>query len=106
MKHLRKHVPYLTLLGSAHPAQKKVLIQSASRDQINTLSEILKNLLGSVLPITSQHRRQLRKYRKIILKITDRHTSLKIKNRLLLEPVSLVTTIFKPLLPLVEHLLK
>ena len=43
---MKKHYPFLRLLASSHPAQKRALIKSANNAQIDSICEICLNILN------------------------------------------------------------
>lgn len=57
---LSENGSYLKLLLESHPKQQKALLDTASKQQVDLLSEILYNLLY-VVPIDEAHRKRLLK---------------------------------------------
>ena len=62
---IRDNAPFLQLLLTSHLPQQKALIESASDEQVDLLTEVIHNLLY-VVPIAHSVRRKLQ--RKVYLK--------------------------------------
>lgn len=63
MNNLQKHEAFLKLFATSNPKLRKVLIQSASKEQIKLLIEIILNLLNGNVPLTQHELKKLSKYK-------------------------------------------
>ena len=57
---MKKHYPFLRLLASSHPAQKRALIKSANNAQIDSIYEICPNILNRNVSVDKE---KLEKYK-------------------------------------------
>ena len=65
MKRLQRQLPFLrSVLKEANRFKRQELLQHANADQINTVSELVLNLLKSNIPVTPPIMAQLRPYKK------------------------------------------
>lgn len=78
MKQLRQHRVFLeSILREANAKRRQVMLDHASKDQINTISEMVLNLLKKRVPITTQTYSKLKKYKSVLREIGKRKKSLK-----------------------------
>ena len=69
MQHLEGHDHFLELLANTHSKQRKALLSSASRQQLNILSEIIHNFLEGVIPAHPADIEQFSKSRNILRRL-------------------------------------
>lgn len=76
MDKIRKNLHLLRYLrASENSIQRKRLIESATRDQIATFSEISLNILNGVFEISDQELSSLERYKFIYRKLADRRVN-------------------------------
>ena len=62
MKRLRQHRVFLeSILREANAKRRQVMLDHANKDQINTISKMVLNLLKKRIPITKQTYSKLKK---------------------------------------------
>ena len=62
MKRLRQHRVFLeSILREANAKRRQVMLDHANKDQINTISKMVLNLLKKRIPITTQTYSKLKK---------------------------------------------
>ena len=78
MRRLRQHRVFLeSILREANAKRRQVMLDHASKDQINTISERVLNLLKRRVPITTQTYNKLKRYKSVLREIGKRKNSLK-----------------------------
>lgn len=91
---------FLKFLYYAEPRQRKVLIQSATNEQIEILSEIALNIYRGVLHMSIHHIRKLRPYQLNIRALCSRSIAHRRKKNILVRHPILVPLLIKPILTL------
>ena len=67
---IRDNTPFLRLLLSTHFSQQKALLDSASDEQLDLLTELLYNILYTVpIPLVTRKKLQRKKYLKDLARI-------------------------------------
>ena len=84
MDRMERQRPFLrSLLRQGNKHKREVLIEHANKDQINSVSELVLNVLRKNVPVSPQIVRQLRPYKDVMREISKRKTSLKRRKELL-----------------------
>ena len=84
MDRMERQRPFLhSLLRQGNKHKREVLIEHANKDQINSVSELVLNVLRKNVPVSPQIVRQLRPYKDVMCEISKRKTSLKRRKELL-----------------------
>ena len=73
MQHLEQHRSFLELLAKTHSTQRKSLLLTASKQQLNILSEITHNFLQGVVPLDVEQIAEFAKDRNILRKIAQKN---------------------------------
>lgn len=94
--HLLKHIFQTKSIKA-----RKTLFDSLSRKHLLLIGEILVNLLAGNLEVGSKEKEKLKKHRQLIRALSNRKTGYKVRRKLLLKFPTVVTKIFRLLLPLV-----
>jgi hypothetical protein len=71
MDHLFNNEPFLALMCTASRQQGSQLLRTASKDQIDTLCEIARNILDRRIPLSQNQVENLRKIRKTIYMLVN-----------------------------------
>ena len=78
MQRLRRQLPFLrSVLQEANRFKRQELLQHASADQINAVSELALNFLKNKIPVTPPILAQLRPYKKMLRDLGRRQHSVK-----------------------------
>ena len=80
---MKRNRDFLKLLSTSKPSSRRSLVQHASRDQIDTLSEIALNLLNDNIPTRPTQSNRLQQYARQLRHLARRKGSLKGKKALL-----------------------
>lgn len=80
---------------------RRHLFDSLSRKHLQLIGEILVNLLAGNLEVEERDKQKLKKHRGLIRALSNRKTGYKVRRSLLLKFPTIVTKIFKLLIPLV-----
>lgn len=105
MKSVKKYWSFIKLLLHTHASQRAALINTASRDQLKALVEILINILHNVIPISDQHKREIQPYRDTLRRLTLKSVSGKEKKQLFNKTKHLVNSVYLPVFPMLDHLI-
>ena len=90
MEHVKECEPYLILLYKTHPSQKCALLESSDSKQINTLCEILLNLVNGNFRIDEKHLNNLESMQNVIKALLKKSISLKMKKLIFIDNLDLV----------------
>lgn len=85
---------------------RKYLFETLDKKQLQVLGEILTNLLIGNLNIGDREKEQLKKHRKVIRPLSNKKIGYKIRRKLILKFPTIVTKIFKLLIPLVNKFIQ
>ena len=78
MKRIRRNLPFLkSLLNEANRNRRQELLQHANSDQINTMSEMIMNLLKNNIPIPPPLMARLKRHKKVLREVGKRKNSIK-----------------------------
>jgi hypothetical protein len=72
MSSIERNHPYLSFLAVAPANQRKEILRTSSNGQIQCLCECAYNILQGQVPTSPQHKRELKKYRKLIYTLVDK----------------------------------
>ena len=100
---IRSYSTFLKFLYDADPRQRKVLIQSATSDQIEILSEIALNIYRGVLELSPHHIRKLKPYKLNIRALYSRSIGHRRKKNILARHPILISLLIKPVLSLLDE---
>ena len=97
---IKKHWSYLQLLmNTTSKQQRKQLLDTITNDQLRALTEVIVNLLQSILPITPSHKPKLKRHRNIIRRLGDTTISSKKKKELLCKQGAVIANLLKSVEP-------
>lgn len=78
MKRLRRHLPFLkSNLNESNRYKRLELLQHANSDQINSVSELVLNLLKNKIPVPPQVMAQLKPHKLTLRELGKRRNSVK-----------------------------
>ena len=80
---MHRNAHFLRLLASSKPNVKKKLVQYATKDQVDTLSELALNLLNGAIPLQPRQFNQFRRHAQKLRTLARKKGSMKQKKRLL-----------------------
>lgn len=80
---------------------RRNLFESLGRKHLTVIGEILVNLLAGNLEVEKADKEKLKKHKRLIRALSNRRTGYKVRRKLLLKFPTVVTKIFKLLIPLV-----
>ena len=80
---LNRNTHFLRLLASSKPGVKKKLVEHATKDKMDTLSELALNLLSDVIPLEANHYNKLKRHAKKLRALAKRKDSVKRRKQLL-----------------------
>ena len=78
MKPMRGNLPFLkSVLNEANRYRRQELLQHANSDQINTISEMVMNVLKNNIPISPLLMVKLKRLKKVLREVGKRKNSIK-----------------------------
>ena len=78
MKRMRRNLPFLkSVLNEANRYMRQELLQHANSDQINTMSEMVINVLKNNIPIPAPLMVRLKRHKKVLREVGKRTNSIK-----------------------------
>lgn len=80
---LYRNLSLLKLLFKAKPAQRRVILQTASNELILTLCEIAFNVLNGTIPLTTKQYRSLKKKKSEITFFADKKVAVSRKKKVI-----------------------
>lgn len=83
MKKVRKHKSFLSLLSDTSPKQRKALVKTMCKGQLQSICEIALNLLNGSIPIPPHIKKKLAPFKSLIRHVADRSVSLAKKKNFL-----------------------
>ena len=84
MSHLlRENFGYLCHLTSCSPHQRRLLLDTASPEQVHAICEVCMNLSKGLIPIKDAHKERLRKHVDDIRELADPSIPFKTKKQIL-----------------------
>ena len=95
MNNLEKHINFLNLLNETHPPQKKALIETSSLPQIETLCEIVLNILTGTVDLDILTRQKIRRSKPHLEIVLRKSTSKRRKQILFLKNLKLLELCLK-----------
>ena len=104
---LVKHWDMLSVLSKAPPPMRKQMIQTASKDVIDTVCECCLNVLKGTIPLSPHQKKCLAKHRHVLRQMVQKKIPIRQKKKMLVQRggipilpllVLLLGTIGKPLL--------
>ena len=97
---IKKHWSYFQLLiNTTSKQQRKQLLDTITHDQLRALTEVIVNLLQSILPIKPYHKLKLKRNRNIIRRIGDTKISSKKRKELLCRQGTVISYLLKSVEP-------
>ncbi len=105
-KLVKKHVAFFQLLSTTTSRiQRRILLDTITKEQLRALVEIVVNLLRGVLPITPSRKADLGKHKNLLRTIGDKSVSLRKKRRLLCRRGHVVAILLKAVEPALNNFL-
>lgn len=83
MERIRNNRNYLNLLCTSKKRLREVLISNASNDQINSIREIILNILNGNLKIDNESFKKLEKKKKLLRELVKKSGGLKNRKRII-----------------------
>lgn len=101
-RRIARQTPFLRLLYSCPPSQRKSLIQYVTNEQLAALSQIALNILRGNIPITRAYKKKLKQYKEVIRSLASRRVSRTRKKQALLKFHSVIPLLIKPAIQLLD----
>ena len=95
MKKIQENIHFLYVLVSSSKQQRESLIKTVSKSQLQALLEVIFNTLKGTVTLTTKNKELLSRYKKVIRKVVDPHTSLRQRRALLYKFSSIFIYIVK-----------
>jgi hypothetical protein len=82
-RQLKSHQHFLELVRTAHPKQRKALLETISDKQLDAVCSCAHNLLRGNIPLTAAQRRKLSVHKNPIRTLADKSVSRQAKKKIL-----------------------
>lgn len=82
---LKRNLDFLRILSKAKPQQRKLILQSATKDLIYCICEIIDNILHGTVKLSKQRQKKLQQYRNLLRYIADKKVSVSKKKKALIQ---------------------
>lgn len=101
---VRTHAAFLQLLHTTNAKQRKVLLQTVTKEQLKALCEVIWNVYKGTVPVGDRYVKKLTPYKTIIRSLISR-VGRKRKKIILLQRHSMIPWLLKPVLDMLngEH---
>ena len=80
---LERNLPYLHLLHRGSPEQRRLLLASATPEQLHAVCEVCYNFTRGCVPISKQQKKAIAKHLDVLNDLADASTPFRQKKRLL-----------------------
>jgi hypothetical protein len=85
MDRLYANEPYLRLIVTTNPLQRKHLIITGTKDQIDSIAEIALNIANKNFALSPSEKAALRPYKTPLLKLIDRRLPLRRRKQIIVQ---------------------
>lgn len=99
---VRQQRHFLEFLLQSNPTQRKLILSSITRDQLNVLGEIVANVIHSVILLNPEEKKALKKFKSFLLVLGNKKTAKKIKGGYLKRNQLGITTLLKIVKPFLK----
>ena len=102
---IKNNIIYIHLLGlTSSKTQRKALLQTATKDQLKSLIELVYNVLYMRIPIAPHYQRNLKKKQSLLESLINRQKSQRYKFNTLRKNPAVIVLIIKAALPTLSTL--
>lgn len=101
---LKRHGEIVRFLATAKPAAVKAVMKTASPALVKTLCECCHNVLKGNVPLTSDQKRKLQRYKSSVRALTRKKLSIKNRKKIL-QQGGFIGVLLRPLLGVVKDVL-
>ena len=102
---MRKHAHFLSVLAKGNSKQQRGIIEGASNDLIQCLCECCFNILRGSVPLSSNQKKKLSKYKHHLRTLSNKKVSTSKKRKLLTQKGGFISAILGPVLSALGSLL-
>jgi hypothetical protein len=98
---LQKH--FLEFMLQSNPTQRKLLLSSVTGEQLKVLGEIAANVIHSVILLNPEEKKELKKFKSLLLVLSDKKSSRKVKVDYLQRKLRGIVTLLKIVKPFLKR---
>ena len=101
MKLIRENEVFLKAATVAHPQQGKALIESAKTSQLDSICEVLLNIVHGIIPLPEELFKKAVRYRRALREIVSKVLRKTLRKDLLLKYYNIVKQLLNVALPII-----
>ena len=100
---VQMQIPFLELLQATSVKQRKVLLQTLTKDQFHALCEVIINVYKGNVPVSNYYVKKLFPFKRSIQMIADKRVSPKRKKKILAVKHIIIPWVLKPVLSMLKE---
>ena len=100
---VQMQIPFLELLQATSVKQRKVLLQTLTKDQFHALCEVIINVYKGNVPVSNYYVKKLFPFKRSIQMIADKRVSPKRKKKILAIKHIIIPWVLKPVLSMLKE---
>ena len=100
---VQMQIPFLELLQATSVKQRKVLLQTLTKDQFHALCEVIINVYKGNVPVSNYYVKKLFPFKRSIQMIADKRVSPKRKKKILAIKHAIIPWVIKPVLSMLKE---
>ena len=97
---LKRNLDFLHVLKRANKKQRTAILDSANKDLILCLCEVIDNVLAGTVKLSIKQKKDLSKYKSILRQLVDKKVSINKKKKLFIQKGGFLPAILGPALGL------
>lgn len=82
-RRLSENADFLRVLAKSNPKLRRAILKCCNSELIKAICEVTLNVLRGVVPINKQHKKKLKRYKKVLRALADKTVSVKKKREYL-----------------------
>ena len=104
MKRIRSNYHSLHVLKDARPNLRRAILANNDKELINSVGECALNVLQGNVKLSKCAKRKLRKFRRQLRTVADRHVSLAVKKKVIIQSGGFIVPFRSAVLPTIASL--
>lgn len=101
MKRIKQNAVFLKATTIAHPQQGKALLQTAKQEQLDSICEIILNIVKGSIPLKEDIFQKASKFKKALRQIVTKCFNKKARKELMIKYFSIIQKLLSAALPVI-----
>jgi len=101
MKRIKENADFLRATTLAHPEQCKALLKTAKPKQLDSICEILFNIVKGVIPLKEELFKKTSRYRNVLRKLVNKCLHKKVRRELMVKYFGILQKLLATALPII-----